>query len=140
MSVRVTFAAIRANARIIPSAEVYAALHEYVGVYCGNLVLQMAYTDTDPPGSQREGHHYVRTFHMFNSWRVRDISTGAGVRYQINNPVQDKWGRYYSAYVHGPGQTDFHAAGGWWTMQEKIDRPEFRRGAQAVLQTTVGVR
>ena len=132
MSVRVTFSAIRANARIIPGPEVYAALHEYTRDWCANIITQVSeYPPEVPP---REGRRpYQRTFRLLGSWRLKDISSGVGIRYQISNSVQDKWGRYYSGYVHGPTQASFHGEHGWKNIRDYLERPPFKEGAQATM-------
>lgn len=138
MSVRVRFTAIRANARIIPGPETYAALHEYTQDYCVALITKVS--EYPPEPAPREGHKpYARTFRLLGNWRLKDVSSGVGIQYQISNSVQDKWGRYYSGYVHGPRQASFHAEHGWKNMRDEIDRPAFKSGAQAVI-TGVAVR
>jgi hypothetical protein len=138
MSVKVQFTAIRANAAKIPGPAVYAALHEYTQGYCAEIIMRTSeYPPPVPPRSE-SGTGYQRTFRLLKNWRLKDVSSGAGIQYQITNPVQDRWGRYYSGYVHGPsGQTSFHAAHGWKNIADEIDRPAFKAGAQATLLEVV---
>lgn len=127
MSVRVRFTAIRANSRIIHGPETYAALHEYTQDYCSDIILQLAYP---PP---QELPSYKRTFRLLLNWRLRDVSSGSGIQYQISNATQDRWGRYYSGYVHGPSrQASFHA-GRHKNIGDLVDRPQFKQGAQLVI-------
>lgn len=137
MSVRIRFTALRANARIIPGPEVYAALHEYTATYCAEVIqIVSEYPGpVEPPPGRRP---YVRTFRLLSNWRLKDVSSGVGIQYQISNAVQDKWGRYYSGYVHGPSrQASFHADHGWKNIRDFFDRPAFRTGAQAVMTGVV---
>jgi len=135
MSVRVRFSAIRANSRIIHGPETYAALHEYTQSYCANFIMELVYPPPpDKPANPGTGKAYQRTYRLLRNWRLKDVSSGVGIQWQINNPAQDRWGRYYSGYVHGPsGQASFHAAWGWPNIRDKIDRPEFKKGAQLVI-------
>lgn len=136
MSVRVRFTAIRANARIIPSPEVYAALHEYTRDYCAALITEVS--EYPAPAEPSPPHKpYARTFRLLSNWRLRDMSSGVGIQYQINNAVQDRWGRYYSGYVHGPRQASFHGAHGWKNLKDLLERPTFRAGAQRVMTEVV---
>jgi len=136
MSTLVRFTAIRANAKVIPSPEIYAALHEYTQVYCAELVTEVS--QYPPPPAVRVGRKegYVRTFKLLRSWTVKDTSGGVGISYTIRNPAQDLWGRYYSGYVHGPGdaQASFHGEHGWKNIKDFQDRDTFRAGAQAIIQ------
>lgn len=137
MSVRIRFTAIRANARIVPAQEVYTALHEYTAEYCGEVI--QTTSEYPPPVVPGPGHKpYVRTYRLFGAWRLRDVSSGVGIQYQISNSVQDKWGRYYSGMVHGPSrQVSFHAEHGWKNIRDQFDRPAFKTGAQAVMTGVV---
>lgn len=134
MSTLVRFTAIRANAKVIPGPEIYAALHEYTLAYCAELVTEVSQYPPAPPqrGSFRP---YVRTFKLLRSWTVKDTSSGANIQYTIRNPAQDPWGRYYSGFVHGPsGQASFHSEHGWKNIRDFQDRDTFREGAQAIIQ------
>ena len=133
MSVRIRFTAIRANARIIPGPEVYAALHEYTGTYCAEVITTVS--EYPPVPAPRVGRRpYVRTYRLLSNWRLKDVSSGVGIQYQISNSVQDKWGRYYSGYVHGPSkQASFHASHGWKNIRDHFNRSEFKAGAQATM-------
>lgn len=131
MSVRVRFTAIRANARIIPGPETYTALHEYTQDYCVKLIEEVSKYPAVPETTRRPP--YVRTYRLLANWRLKDVSSGQGIQYQISNSVQDRWGRYYSGYVHGPRQASFHADHGWQNMKDHIDRPAFKAGAQSVM-------
>lgn len=137
MSVRIRFTAIRANARIIPAPEAYTALHEYTQEYCANVIMETSEYPPEiayPPGRRP----YVRTYRLLSNWRLKDVSSGVGIQYQISNSVQDKWGRYYSGMVHGPSrQVSFHAEHGWKNIRDHFDRPAFKTGAQATLTGVV---
>jgi len=128
----VRFTAIRANARIIPGPEIVAALDDYTLEYCGEVVLEVSeYPPVPPPPNT-----YVRTGRLLTYWRVVKQAIAS---YRIINPTQDRWGRYYAGYVHGPsGQTGFHAAHGWKNIRDHIDRPKFQRGAQAIISGMSG--
>lgn len=138
MSVSVRFTAIRANARIIPTPEVRAALDEYTQLYCEKVIVEVS--EYPPPVPYRPGRQYIRTFKLLKSWRLRNVSNAANIQWQINNPAQDPWNRYYSGYVHGgPGrhQASFHAEHGWKNLNDVMDREEFKEGAQATMLATV---
>lgn len=135
MSVRVSFTSIRANARIIPGPEIYAALHEYTQVYCGELITEVSHYPDPPTPAQPTYKPYVRTFRLLRNWTLKDESSGDGITYRIRNPVQDRWGRYYSGYVHGPsGQASFHGDHGWKNLRDYNDHGRFKAGAQAIIQ------
>lgn len=138
MSVRVQFTAIRANARIIPGPEVYTALHEYTQGFCAEIIME---TSVYPPpvlDTQTGRLAYTRTFKLLGAWRLKDISAGVGIQYVITNAAQDRRGRYYSGYVHGPtGQAGFHVQHGWENIRDHVDRPQFKAGAQATIMGVV---
>lgn len=136
MPVLVSFTAIRANARIIPTAIVAAELHAFTGSYCDQVVESVSMYPPVPPPPNR----YVRTGRLILNWRVRNMSVGDQIKYVIDNPVQDRRGRYYVSYVHGPtGQTSFHSAHGWRNLIEFKDRDSFRAGVQAIISRVGGV-
>lgn len=137
MSVRVRFTAIRANARIIPGPEVYTALHEFTRDYCSTIIIDVSEYPPEVPPREGKTMGYQRTYRLLKNWRLKDVSSGVGIQYQIDNPVQDRWGRYYSGYVHGPRQASFHAAHGWKNIRDRIDRPAFKAGAQATIMEVV---
>lgn len=127
----VQFTAIRARAKIIPGPEIAAALDTYTAAFCAEIV-----AETQPyPAAPGPPNTYVRTFRLLQSWRVKPLpSVGGSIGYQITNGVQDRWGRYYSGYVHGPSrQTSFHAGNGWENIRDHVDRDEFKAGAQQII-------
>ena len=131
MPTLVRFTAIRANARIILAPEIRAMLDEYVRGFMADIVIEVSQYPPPPPSPP---NRYVRTGRLLRNWRVRPIGNPDQIAYQIDNPVQDRWGRYYVSYVVGPsGQTSFHAAHGWKNIRDYVHQDEFRAGAQAVI-------
>jgi hypothetical protein len=138
MSVSVRFTAIRANARIIPGPEVYTALHEYTRGYCAEVIMNVSEYPPEVPPREGKTMGYQRMFRLLKNWRLVDVSSGVGIQYSIQNSVQDRWGRYYSGYVHGPArQASFHAAHGWKNIRDSMDRSAFKAGAQATILEVV---
>lgn len=135
MPILVQFTAIRSNARIIPAEAIRAELDEFTLTHCGNILNEIAPYPPVPPPPNR----YVRTGRLLRNWRVRNTGTGDQVKYTIDNPVQDRRGRYYVRYVQGPsGQTWFHSAHGWKNIGDYKDRDRFRAGVQAIISRVGG--
>jgi hypothetical protein len=124
----VAFKAIRSNAKVIPGPAIMAALDEYTFAFCADII-----TETSPYPDGVDSW-YVRTGRLLGNWRIRREGLA---EYRVVNGVQDKWGRYYAGYVHGPNQASFHAAHGWENIKDHIDRAKFRTGAQAVINAGV---
>lgn len=133
----VQFTAIRANAKIIPGPAIRAALDAYTLDFCADIVIA---TSPYPPVPATPTNRYERTGRLLRNWRVRPLpQAGGNLGYQIDNPTQDRWGRYYGGFVHGPSdQTSFHAAHGWENIGDHIDRAQFREGAQEIIQAASG--
>lgn len=78
-----------------------------------------------PPNSPT----YVRTNELFRNWRKHLQLTADGIAVIISNEAFDKYGRMYTAFVHGDasgmGQRALHAANGWINLyREHIIRQE----------------
>lgn len=131
MPTLVQFTAIRTNARIIPMPEIREELDAFTRDFCGDVVIEVSQYPPVPAPPNR----YVRTGRLIRNWRVQPKSTGDQIKYVIDNPTQDRRGRYYVNYVHGPsGQTSFHSAHGWKNIGDYKDRDRFRAGVQAIIQ------
>lgn len=137
MPVLVQYTPIRANAAIIPSALIRAELDAFTRDFCGDVVIAVAEYPPVPPPPNR----YVRTGRLLRNWRVLPKPTGDQIKYVIDNPVQDKRGRYYASFVHGPGtgQVWFHSAHGWKNIADYRDRERFRTGVQAIIGKAGGL-
>lgn len=71
---------------------------------------------------------YERTLMLQHSWHV---SRTAPLQYSITNNAIDRYGRYYSAMVHGPdSQRALHAAHGWQNIRTVVEQVQ-RTGAFA---------
>lgn len=132
MSFKVTFSALKRNVKMKPTAQVRAQLHEHTKQFCIDVLSELA--PYPPPIEEGE---YRRTFHLLKSWRIKDISAGDGIRWSLYNAVRDKYGRYYSGYVHGANQTWFHRENGWRNITEVMasigGRKRFEKGAQDII-------
>lgn len=60
---------------------------------------------------------YVRTNTLFQSWHRETIEGGDEINVVVYNDAIDKYGRFYSKWVHGDetgqGQRALHAGNGW---------------------------
>lgn len=131
----VQFTAIRSNAAIVPAAVVRAELEVFTRDFCADVVIAVSPYPPVPPPPNR----YVRTGRLVVNWRVKPAGDGDQIKYVIDNPVQDRRGRYYVNYVHGPsGQTSFHSAHGWHNIGDFKDRDIFRAGVQAIISRIGG--
>ena len=130
----ITFTAIRANAAQIQPVVIREELRWYTKEFCDDLVGEMS--DEYPAAPPNPPNDYVRTFRLRNNYRVRNTSSGVGIQYTIDNPVQDRYGRYYASYVQGSAQTWFHARTGWkkWSDVLPKKRVKFTAGAQAIIK------
>lgn len=135
MPVLVSFTAIRSNARFKPGPLIRAELEGFTQDWCAEIVRNIeAYPPIPGPPNR-----YVRTGRLFANWRIRSLGNGDEIKYVIDNPVQDKRGRYYVNYVNGPsGQTSFHSAHGWHNISEYKDRATYQIGVQSIISTMGG--
>lgn len=135
MPALVQFTAIRSNSRIVQTAEMRAALDQWTNDFCEEVVEKVRGYPPIPGTPNR----YVRTGRLFYQWRVRKMDNTDQIKYVIDNPVQDRRGRYYANFVHGPsGQTGFHSAHGWVNIGEFKDRESWKAGVQAIIQHFTG--
>lgn len=135
MPVLVRFTAIRSNSRIVQTAEMRAALDDWTRDFCEEVVNAIGSYPPIPGAPNR----YKRTGRLFGQWRVRKMDNTDQIKYVIDNPVQDRRGRYYVNYVHGPsGQTSFHSAHGWRNIGEYKDRETWKAGVQQIIQFFTG--
>src|SRR6266568_4397301 len=122
------FTAIRANSKIVKVAEMRSALDDWTREFCEEVVNTIG----PYPGIPGPPNRYKRTGRLFSNWRVRPVGSDDQIKYVIDNPVQDKRGRYYANFVHGPGvspmQKSFHAAHGWRNIKEFKDRATWKAG------------
>lgn len=136
MPILMQFTALRSNAKIIPAPAIALQLDRFTRAWCEDVILSVRPYPPAPPPPNR----YVRTGRLGNFWRLRAASDFSQVKYIIDNPVQDKRGRYYVNYVHGPtGQTSFHSAHGWRNIGGYRNREDFRIGVQSIIQSAGGV-
>lgn len=135
MPILVQFTAIRSNAKLVPAAAIHAELEVFTQEFCATIVKDVQDYPPVPPPPNR----YVRTGRLLRYWRVQSRSSGDQIKYVIDNPVQDRRGRYYVNYVHGPnGQTSFHSAHGWKNIGDFRSRDTFRVGVQAIISRVGG--
>lgn len=136
MSVKITFAAIRSNIKMSPPEAVRKELHDYTQSFIGDLASELIKYPPPVPGSR-----YERTFDLLKAWRIRDISTGDGIRYALSNSVTErgrKPKRFYSEYVHGTTtQSPWHAAHGWRTVGDSLSSIGGRRRFTAEAQKII---
>lgn len=134
MPIRMTFSAVRSNVRRAPNKKIHRLLEQYTERFLAhNLLSEVVYYPPVPPGSW-----YTRTFTLLQSWKVRPISKGKGIRYEVFNDATDPKGRHYARLVHGPtGQWPHHAAHGWRNIGESLEliggRGRFRQGVQNII-------
>lgn len=135
MPVLVQYTAIRANPAILPGPLIRAELDAFTRDFCGEVVIAISDYPPVPPPPNR----YVRTGRLLRNWRVLSKGTGDQIKYVIDNPVQDRRGRFYVGYVQGPsGQTSFHSAHGWKNILDYKDRDRFSTGVQAIIESASG--
>lgn len=129
MPTLVQFKAIPARAKIIPAPEIRAELDAYVRDFMADLIIKVSeYPPVPPPPNT-----YVRTGKLLSSWRLQPFSNPDEIAYRVTNAAQDRWGRYYVTYVHGPRQASFHSAHGWKNIADYRDQAAYRAGAQAII-------
>lgn len=138
MSVRIQFTALRAGVKHIPAPQITAALTAYNEKFVQTIV-----DKTKPYPPVPAGSWYVRTGHLYRSWKVRPRIAGDAISFEALNPVQDPRGRYYSGYVHGPTyQWTWHRRHGWRNIgdvvQEVGGHTAFRIGAQQIITKMTG--
>lgn len=136
MPALIQFTAIRSNAKIIPAPAIALKLDRFTRLWCEDIILSVRPYPPAPPPPNR----YVRTGRLGSNWRLRAATSFDQIKYIIDNPVQDRRGRYYVNYVHGPtGQTSFHSAHGWRNIGDYRNREDFRIGVQSIIQSEGGV-
>lgn len=66
----------------------------------------------------REGIGYVRTSTLVRGWTHKVTMTSSGVRGEVGNSKAANYG----TFVQGERQQSFHAASGWRTTEETIEK------------------
>jgi hypothetical protein len=141
MSVKFVFTAIRKNIRAIPTEKVYKEVDRYTAQ---NMRFLMSTVRQYP--SAVAGSRYLRTFRLFNAWRLRSTSTGNGIQWTITNSVQDRRSNvYYASRVHGTaggrGQWALHKDHGWRNLYDELQkmggRNKFAAGVQRIITREV---
>lgn len=132
----ISFTAIRANAAQVQPALIHEELRFYTKDFCDDLVGEMS----EYPAVPGPPNEYVRTGRLRDNYRVRNTSSGVGIQYTIDNPVQDPYGRYYASYVQGSAQTWFHSGHGWKKWQDEVPKKRIKFAAGAQLVIKKGIR
>jgi hypothetical protein len=133
MSIRVSFTAIRTNARIKPEKQIRGDVEAFVARWAGRLLTKLVVYPPVPAGST-----YARTGDLRRGWRLINTSRGDAVSFSLTNRVTSRYdGRPYAWWVQGTRQTSFHAAHGWVTVDTALKqmggRESLRAGAQNVM-------
>lgn len=132
MPVLVRFTAIRANARVIPAAEIATEIKFFVKDYMDDIVGKA--TDPYPAPPPSPPNTYVRTGRYALYMVSKNTSSPPNIQYTISNPVQDARGRYYAGYVGGSNQTWFHRRDGWKVVASLVNRTKLEAGVQRIIE------
>lgn len=138
MPVLVRFTAIRSNSRFrgLITPTIREDLRFYTKDYIDELIGKA--TDVPPPPPPSPPNKYVRTGRYAAYMRANNISTGDAIAYNVTDPVQDQYGRYYAGFVGGSSQTWFHRRTGWPKLSALADQGRFQAGAQAIILKGIG--
>lgn len=80
------------------------------------------------------GSTYERTWQLGMGWRVLGPTNSAsGLLVRIVNVATDKYGRRYMQFVQGAFQTGVHIAHGWRNVRDYLNRVQYRRALQDVI-------